>query len=145
MEYKPRYSQPFTLEEARLLAVPIITEEISRLQNSLSHLQRTQEELKEALTTAPGDPDLTEALEENEVVIGSQNERITMLKIVLNEKGIRTSAHYDVQGSPRHQAHVDHIESEAQRDASAESHGRTTTSSPNSESRIDGDTEGVYL
>ncbi|TFK91495.1 hypothetical protein K466DRAFT_467086, partial [Polyporus arcularius HHB13444] len=101
MEYKPRYSQPFTLEEARLLAVPIITEEISRLQNSLSHLQRTQEELKEALTTAPGDPDLTEAFEENEVVIGSQNERITMLQIVLNEKGVRMGAHYDVQGTPR--------------------------------------------
>lgn len=86
MEYRPRYSQPFTLEEARQLAVPIITEgtsfdfmastwlihtyaEISRLQNSLSHLQRTQGELKEALATAPGDPDLTEAFEENEVVM----------------------------------------------------------------------------
>ncbi len=96
MEYKPRYSQPFTLEEARLLAVPIITEgppsdlvtftslicayaEISRLQNSLSHLQRTQEELKEALTTAPGDPDLTEALEENEVVMCVVHLRIHIL------------------------------------------------------------------
>ncbi len=68
-----------------------------------------------------------------------------MLQIVLNEKGVRMGAHYDVQGTPRHQAHVDHIESEAQRDASAASHGRPTTSSPNFESRIDGDPEGVYL
>ncbi|PIL37109.1 hypothetical protein GSI_00801 [Ganoderma sinense ZZ0214-1] len=69
MEYIPRYSQPFTLQEARQLAVPIITEEISRLQNSLAHLQKTQDELKEALSTAPGDADLTEAFEENEIVM----------------------------------------------------------------------------
>ncbi|KAI0719598.1 hypothetical protein C8T65DRAFT_44004 [Cerioporus squamosus] len=140
MEYKPRYSQPFTLEEARLLAVPIITEEISRLQNSLSHLQRTQEELKEALTASPGDPDLSEAFEENEVVIGSQSERITMLQMVLSEKGIHMSAHYYVQPQT---ATVDHVQSEPQRDASAD--GRMTTSSLHSESRVDENSEGVYL
>ncbi|KAI0774232.1 hypothetical protein C8Q74DRAFT_1368732 [Fomes fomentarius] len=69
MEYKPRYSQPFTLDEARQLAVPIIAEEISRLQNSLAHLRRTQDELKDALTTSTGDIDLTQAFEENELVI----------------------------------------------------------------------------
>ncbi|KAI0832375.1 hypothetical protein BC628DRAFT_1309963 [Trametes gibbosa] len=97
MEYRPRYTQPFTLEEARLLAVPIITEEISRLQNSLSHLQRTQDELREALATSPGDTDLKQAFTENEDVIGSQKERITMLRMVLDEKGLPMSAHYDLQ------------------------------------------------
>ncbi|KAI0750725.1 hypothetical protein C8Q80DRAFT_1153627 [Daedaleopsis nitida] len=87
MEYIPRYSQPFTLEEARQLAVPIITEEIARLQNSIAHLRRTQDELKDALATSPDDPDLTQAFEENDVVIGSQNERISMLQMVLAEKG----------------------------------------------------------
>ena len=90
MEYAPKYAQPFTLQEARGLDVPIITEgpcyvpavhranrtysvsrdlEISRLQNSIAHLQRTQDELKDALSTTPDDPDLTEAFEENEVVM----------------------------------------------------------------------------
>ncbi len=90
MEYRPRYTQPFTLEEARLLDVPIISEgehrpfdassdphrspahcatEITRLQNSVAHLQRTQDELQDALSTSPGDTDLTQAFEENEVVM----------------------------------------------------------------------------
>ncbi|KAI1795190.1 hypothetical protein LXA43DRAFT_882491 [Ganoderma leucocontextum] len=100
MDYVPRYSQPFTLQEARQLAVPIIAEEISRLQNSLAYLQRTQDQLKDALSTAPGDADLTEAFEENEIVIGSQSERISMLRIVLAEKGVPMSAHYDVGSQP---------------------------------------------
>ncbi|EIW61999.1 uncharacterized protein TRAVEDRAFT_44831 [Trametes versicolor FP-101664 SS1] len=97
MEYRPRYTQPFTLEEARLLDVPIISEEITRLQNSVAHLQRTQDELQDALSTSPGDTDLTEAFEENEVVIGSQKERITILRMVLVEKGLPMGPHYDVQ------------------------------------------------
>ncbi|KAI0375593.1 hypothetical protein BV20DRAFT_984383 [Pilatotrama ljubarskyi] len=101
MEYRPRYSQPFTLEEARQLAVPIITEEISRLQNSLAHLDRTQRELEDALTTTPGDTDLEQAFEENEIVIGSQKERITILRMVLVEKGVPMSAHYDLQPPAR--------------------------------------------
>ncbi|KAI0638146.1 hypothetical protein C8Q77DRAFT_1153815 [Trametes polyzona] len=96
MEYRPRYSQPFTLEEARQLAVPIITEEIARLQNSLVHLRRTQDELQDALAGSPGDADLKEAYEENEDVIGSQKERITILRMVLVEKGVPMGAHYDV-------------------------------------------------
>ncbi|KAI9063289.1 hypothetical protein FKP32DRAFT_1666693 [Trametes sanguinea] len=96
MEFRPRYAQPFTLEEARQLAVPIITEEITRLQNSLAHLQRTQEELQEALLATPEDPDFAQAYEENEVVVRSQNERISILRMVLTEKGIPMSAHYDL-------------------------------------------------
>ncbi|KAI0650769.1 hypothetical protein C8Q79DRAFT_945115 [Trametes meyenii] len=99
MEYRPRYAQPFTLEEARQLEVPIITEEISRLQNSLAHLERTQEVLREALSDSPDDADLSQALGENENVIGSQRERISMLRMVLVEKGVPMSAHYDLEAS----------------------------------------------
>ncbi|KAI9001054.1 hypothetical protein BD414DRAFT_473469 [Trametes punicea] len=108
MEYMPRYAQPFTLEEARQLAVPIISEEITRLQNSLTHLQRTQDELRDALSTSPDDSDFTQAFEENEVVIGSQRERITILRMVLVEKGVPMNAHYDLpprsQGGQTHAA-----------------------------------------
>ncbi|KAI0677577.1 hypothetical protein C8Q78DRAFT_1003420 [Trametes maxima] len=99
MEYRPRYTQPFTLEEARQLEVPIITEEISRLQNSLAHLERTQADLREALSDSPDDADLSQALGENETVIGSQRERISMLRMVLVEKGVPMSAHYDLEAS----------------------------------------------
>lgn len=90
--------------------------EISRLQNSLTHLENTQIQLREALRTSLGDPELTQALEENEVVMyahklsrfisptidclvgsGSQKERISMLIMVLTEKGVSTSsAHYNL-------------------------------------------------
>jgi len=96
MEYTPRYSQPFTVAQAVLLDVPIITEEISRIQTSLDHLRRTQSELREALADDPDDLDFRKAFEENEDVIGSQAERISMLQLALTEKGIPMSSHYGV-------------------------------------------------
>lgn len=41
------------------------------------------------------DEEFTKAIEENEVVIGSQEERIGMLKLALAEKGVLTSGHCD--------------------------------------------------
>ncbi|CAA7259846.1 unnamed protein product [Cyclocybe aegerita] len=102
MDYFPRYSQPFTLAEATNLDVSIITDEIARLQNSLKHLRETQDLLKSALGES-GEPDeeLQKALEENETVIGSQEERISILKLALSQKGVSTSdSHYDSQPSP---------------------------------------------
>ncbi|KAJ6515791.1 hypothetical protein C8R45DRAFT_957619 [Mycena sanguinolenta] len=100
MEYKPRYSQPFSLEEAKLLDVQTITEEIARLQNSLQRLGETQTMLREYVaSTQPSeevDPEITKAIEENETVIGSQTERISMLKMALLDKGIVAGSHYDV-------------------------------------------------
>ncbi|PCH41084.1 hypothetical protein WOLCODRAFT_40572, partial [Wolfiporia cocos MD-104 SS10] len=93
MDYRPRYTQPFTLAEAVRLDVETITEEISRLQNSLSHLKRTQEELQEA-ASATQDPEFSQAIEENALVIGSQTERISMLRMALTEKGIHVGSHY---------------------------------------------------
>jgi len=96
MDYTPRHSQPFTLEQAVLLDVAIISEEITRLQNSLQHLKRTQEELREHVaTSSPLDPDFVEAIAENEDVIGSQEERVMILKLALAHKGASTiSGHY---------------------------------------------------
>ncbi|KAJ7781136.1 hypothetical protein B0H16DRAFT_1497192 [Mycena metata] len=100
MDYKPRFAQPFTLSEARLLDVETITEEIARLQNSLQHLSNTQETLQEYVASVqPGeevDRDITKAIEENETVIGSQSERISILKMALADKGIVAGSHYDI-------------------------------------------------
>lgn len=82
--------------------------EIARLQNSLKLLRATQQELKEAIAESP-DPEFTQALEENDQTMwaytslklvyitflrvlrsGSQQERVSMLKMVLTEKGIPT-------------------------------------------------------
>jgi len=95
MDYKPRYPQPFTLAEATALDVSVISEEISRLQNSLKYLSETQEVLKAALAESP-DAEIAEAFEENQVVIGSQEERITILKMAITEKGIVPGSHYDL-------------------------------------------------
>ncbi|KAF5344101.1 hypothetical protein D9758_008850 [Tetrapyrgos nigripes] len=99
MEYTPRYTQPFTLSEVIALDVSTITEEeIARLQNSLKHLGETQQFLREAMEVEDSDnvdAELTKAYEENQVVIGSQEERISMLKMALTEKGVVSGAHYD--------------------------------------------------
>jgi hypothetical protein len=88
MDYKPRFSQPFTLNEAIGLDVAVITEgiavvfnkyrisinsrslEIARLQNSLERLRETQEILQ-AVIIEPGesDPEIKLAFEENQVVM----------------------------------------------------------------------------
>jgi len=101
MEYKPRYAQPFTLSEARVLDVETITEEIARLQNSLQRLDETQKFLQEHVSStraAAGevDSEIAKALEENQTVIGSQSERISILKMALSDKGIVAGSHYDI-------------------------------------------------
>ncbi|KAF9569287.1 hypothetical protein CPC08DRAFT_653168, partial [Agrocybe pediades] len=94
MDYIPRYRQPFTLVEAVKLDVSTITEEISRLQNSLKHLNETQD-IIEASLKEEEDSDLRKAMDENREVIGSQQERISILRMALTEKGIIGGAHYD--------------------------------------------------
>jgi len=96
MDYKPQYPQPFTLAQARALDVSVISEEISRLQNSLKHLKETQDLLEAELRTKLPDADITQAFEENRAVIGSQEERIAILKMAISEKGIIPGSHYDL-------------------------------------------------
>lgn len=94
MEYKPKFSQPFTLQEASALDVAIISEEIARLQNSLKHLRETQKNLSSDPDAI--DDEISLALEENKVVIGSQEERISILRMALAKKGVLAGSHYDL-------------------------------------------------
>ncbi|KAF9534235.1 hypothetical protein CPB83DRAFT_843905 [Crepidotus variabilis] len=131
MEYKPRFSQPFTLEEALLFEVPVITEEISRLENSLKHLQETQDQLRrfseESETT---DPDITKAYEENQVVIGSQEERISILKMALMEKGLSMGPHYQTGPLPKPQtSRSPNVSTSTRPTASSDPHSETVESS----------------
>ncbi|KAH9045569.1 hypothetical protein EDB85DRAFT_1848629, partial [Lactarius pseudohatsudake] len=91
MEYHPKHPQPFSFSDALKFDVATITEEITRLQNSLRHLKRTQDELR----TYSDGPELAQVLRENEAVIASQEERVSMLNMALIEKGVVTSgSHY---------------------------------------------------
>ncbi|KAF8579309.1 hypothetical protein K439DRAFT_1359816 [Ramaria rubella] len=98
MEFKPRHAQPFTVEQAVLLDPFVITAEIARLQNSLAHLRDTQQQLQESVDSAdPPDPEISQAIEENNVVILSQEERVSMLRLALELKGLvnQSNPHYD--------------------------------------------------
>lgn len=87
MEYVSKYPQPFTLGEATGFDVSTITEgrylggksrsfslsyepEISRLENSLTHLRSTQDQLKPIMEETDGDePEITKAYVENQTVM----------------------------------------------------------------------------
>ncbi|KIY49299.1 hypothetical protein FISHEDRAFT_23280, partial [Fistulina hepatica ATCC 64428] len=100
MDYTPRYRQPFTLAHAIRLDVAVINEEISRLENSLKHLRETQdllaqEQTREAEIGAEPDHEVIHAIEENKIVIGAQEERISMLRMAMTVKGASSnSGHY---------------------------------------------------
>ncbi|KAH9977948.1 hypothetical protein BGW80DRAFT_1456085 [Lactifluus volemus] len=110
MEYHPKHPQPFSFSEALKFDPATITEgsasqfitylklttQIARLQNSLRHLKRTQDELSaHSEHDDDHDAELTLALKENEAVIASQEERVDMLNLALVEKGVITSSsHY---------------------------------------------------
>ncbi|CEL59687.1 hypothetical protein RSOLAG1IB_03620 [Rhizoctonia solani AG-1 IB] len=100
--FQPKYTQPFTFEQACQLDAPTIAEEISRLQNSLRALSSTQKQLQDAMAVdVTPDADLQQAFQENLGVIGSQEERIMMLRKALEAQGaaIADSPHYQVHAS----------------------------------------------
>ncbi|KAF8268218.1 hypothetical protein EI94DRAFT_1829598 [Lactarius quietus] len=83
---------PVIITSASQLDPTTITDEITRLQNSLRHLKRTQDELR----AYSDGPELALALRENDAVIASQEERIYMLNMALIENGvISSSGHYE--------------------------------------------------
>ncbi|KAJ1308792.1 hypothetical protein OPQ81_004482 [Rhizoctonia solani] len=100
LAFQPKHAQPFTFEQACQIDAPTIAEEISRLQNSLRVLSLTQQQLRDAIDseTTP-DADLQQAFQENLEVIGSQEERIIMLRKALEAQGaaIADNPHYQVQ------------------------------------------------
>ncbi|KAL7416942.1 hypothetical protein BDY24DRAFT_330147, partial [Mrakia frigida] len=81
--FTPKYPQPFTLAEALDLDPSVITEEISRLQNSLTNLRSSNVALLQYLHDEGEDRDLRESVHENELTIASQEERIDMLRVAL--------------------------------------------------------------
>ncbi|KAG1906503.1 uncharacterized protein F5891DRAFT_1002610 [Suillus fuscotomentosus] len=98
MEFTPCHPQPFTFQQAISFDPEVSADEISRLQNSISHLKRTQEELQEY----GDDPDIAQAIKENNQTLASQDERIFMLKLALTQRGASnaTGAHYDLPPEP---------------------------------------------
>ncbi|KAG1762689.1 hypothetical protein EDD22DRAFT_890261, partial [Suillus occidentalis] len=78
MEFTPCHPQPFTFQQAISFDPEVSADEIGRLQNSISHLKRTQEELQEYAE----DPDIAQAIKENNETIASQDERMEAKRIV---------------------------------------------------------------
>ncbi|KAG7527928.1 hypothetical protein FFLO_06496 [Filobasidium floriforme] len=98
--YQPKHDQPFTLADAVDLDVGILSNEITRLRNSLDHLRASNREL-EAFIKDPENADDTDGLEEvikeNEQVIEVQEDRIDLLKHALEQKigSDPANKHYD--------------------------------------------------
>ncbi|KWU42165.1 hypothetical protein RHOSPDRAFT_5488, partial [Rhodotorula sp. JG-1b] len=112
MDYSPRHAQPVTLAQLRQLEPELLTGEIARLENSLQHLEASNVELRAwagiessagkpedgttTTTTTTTDDDeqldegskreFAEAVRENEETIASQRERLTMIRLALEEK-----------------------------------------------------------
>ncbi|KDQ12765.1 hypothetical protein BOTBODRAFT_67219 [Botryobasidium botryosum FD-172 SS1] len=91
MSFTPQHQHPFTFQEAISLSPEELSGEISRLEHSLEHLRKSQIELQTFIEDkkqdGSTDPEVSGAIEENEGVIASQEERIRMLRIVLEKKG----------------------------------------------------------
>ncbi|KAG2125370.1 hypothetical protein DEU56DRAFT_916534 [Suillus clintonianus] len=98
MDFTPCHPQPFTFQQAISFDPEVSADEIGRLQNSISHLKRTQEELQEYAE----EPDIAQAIKENNQTLASQDERIFMLKLALTQRGASnaTGAHYDLPPEP---------------------------------------------
>ncbi|GAA5989270.1 hypothetical protein JCM11641_003857 [Rhodosporidiobolus odoratus] len=108
IDYSPRHPQPVTLPELRQLEPELLTAEVSRLQNSIQHLEQSNVELGEFAREArdeegdsEGAGEMDSAREENEGTIAAQRERITMIRLVLEEKiGVDASnPHYQLPSS----------------------------------------------
>ncbi|POY69888.1 hypothetical protein BMF94_7112 [Rhodotorula taiwanensis] len=112
MDYKPRHAQPVTLAQLRQLEPELLTNEIARLENSVQHLEASNVELKQwaGMTTGAETAEshdevdeetrreFAEAAHENEETIASQRERLSMIRLVLEEKiGVdATNPHYEL-------------------------------------------------
>ncbi|GAA5860657.1 hypothetical protein JCM3774_006242 [Rhodotorula dairenensis] len=120
MDYTPRHAQPVTLAQLRQLEPELLTGEIARLENSMQHLEASNAELRLWGGLSPVDDDdrtsaaaedfdedskrdFAEAVKENEETIASQRERLTMIRLALEEKiGVdATNPHYERTTNPR--------------------------------------------
>ncbi|KLO18030.1 hypothetical protein SCHPADRAFT_134227 [Schizopora paradoxa] len=111
MDYKPKYKQPFQFSEILLLDIPTLAQgellnlcllksqrtnqnlisEVAKVELSIHHLKRTQDELRAYIQSDDSespDRELETALEENDVAIAAQEERVSMLRLALQSKGV---------------------------------------------------------
>lgn len=90
------------MEEAVELDLHTLTMELARLQDSVNRLEDTQKSLAEFLdASADKDEDLSTAYKENVDVIGSQKERMNMIRLALSHKGVSSESlsHYIPEGN----------------------------------------------
>ncbi|GJN92832.1 hypothetical protein Rhopal_005870-T1 [Rhodotorula paludigena] len=123
MDYTPRFEQPVSLAQLRAIREPeLLVNEIARLENSIQHLERSNRELRAFLEPASSgqgaspavgadeeDDELDEetkaeftaSVKENEETIARQQERITMIRLALEEQvGVdAANPHYGLAGS----------------------------------------------
>ncbi|CAE6424491.1 unnamed protein product [Rhizoctonia solani] len=139
LSFQPKYAQPFAFEHACQLDAPTIAEEIFRLQNSLRVLSATQKQLQDAIASeVTPDVELQQAFQENLGVIGSQEERIVMLRKALEAQGaaIADNPHYQLQSQ------AISLPAAVPHEAASVS---TTGGVPEQIANQDGDSGGVYL
>ncbi|GAA6017163.1 hypothetical protein JCM10207_002557 [Rhodosporidiobolus poonsookiae] len=114
IDYTPRHAQPVTLSQLRQLEPELLSNEIARLQHSIQHLERSNDELRR-FAAGEGDGDgeeeelddetrreFEESVRENEETIASQKERQHMLRIALEEQvGVDArNPHYTPASAP---------------------------------------------
>ncbi|BGP01788.1 hypothetical protein RTG_01780 [Rhodotorula toruloides ATCC 204091] len=115
VDYVPRHAQPVTLAQLRLIEADSLVPEIARLENSIAHLDRSNQELRDAVREEQAGTDGVDedavrefeaAIQENEETIAAQHERITMIRLALEEKiGVdAANPHYQPASQARGQA-----------------------------------------
>ncbi|KDE06858.1 hypothetical protein MVLG_02894 [Microbotryum lychnidis-dioicae p1A1 Lamole] len=112
MTTTPTYSHPFTLSQAIQLEPALITQEITRLQHSIQHLERSNSELSQYLEEEGPEEAFELSIKENELTMqvlirvpslelensATQKERISILRHALQEQiGVdRSNGHYEL-------------------------------------------------
>ncbi|ORY76863.1 hypothetical protein BCR35DRAFT_292372 [Leucosporidium creatinivorum] len=146
----PVHDQPVTLAALKELEPEILTAEVARLQNSIKHLERSNEELKTFCSEAD-DEDLDDdsrrefeqSVKENEETIASQKERMVMLRLALESQlGVdATNSHYTIAGADSA------TPSTATLEAPTSTAATPTPSAPNGITELEGGEEegGLYL
>ncbi|SGY25754.1 BQ5605_C018g08663 [Microbotryum silenes-dioicae] len=97
MTTTPTYSHPFTLSQAIQLEPALITQEITRLQHSIQHLERSNSELSQYLEEEGPEEAFELSIKENELTM-QVKERISILRHALQEQiGVdRSNGHYEL-------------------------------------------------
>ncbi|GAA6060202.1 hypothetical protein JCM10212_002281 [Sporobolomyces blumeae] len=108
-EFRPVHQHPVTLAELSRLEPELLSNEIARLENSIRHLRRSNDEVIEFLdgdeaSDLDGDSraEFVDSVRDNDETIATQQERIAMIRISLEEQiGVQASnSHYSVRPDP---------------------------------------------